>query len=901
MLTRKHNFILLGIFFYLLCFQIAAYAQTIIRGPYLQQATPTSMVIRWRTDVATDSVVNFGKVVTNLSQSETSSNITTEHQVKLTGLKANTRYYYQVGNSSTVLSGGDQSSFLVTSPLSGRSKPTRIWVLGDSGKANDDARSVRDAYKSYTGTHATDLVLMLGDNAYTDGTDAEYQAAVFDMYPEILRQTALWPTFGNHDGISADSSNESGPYYNIFTLPRNAEAGGLASRTEAYYSFDYGNIHFISLDSTESNRSANGPMMTWLKNDLGSTNQKWVIAFWHHPPYSKGSHDSDTEFELISMREKVLPILESYNVDLVLVGHSHAYERSFLLNGHYGNSNTLESSMLLDSGDGQLDGDGSYQQNSQGKGTVYVVAGSSGYASSQGNLNHPSTYFSLASLGSLVLDVDGGRLDAKFLDAGGQIRDHFTLSKGEVPVEPQPPSPSPSPGANSIDVRVSSSSDDAEEKAAGNMYLDSSDLEMVFDYGDQQVGLRFNDINIPQGAIISRAYIQFSTDEANAGSTNLAIEGHAIDNAPTFASVANDISSRPRTADAVLWSPAAWTTWREVGAGQRTPELKAIIQGIVDRTGWMSGNSLAILVSGNGERTAESYDGHQVSAPLLHVEFSTENVSPLTVNAGVDQITEMPATVNLDGTITPSSTVITWSKVSGPGSVVFGSSNSVDTSATFSVPGVYVLRLTAVDGGVSQHDDVTMTINPEQVSPDIGGEVTVLDVRINAGSDDAEEKAAGRMYLDSSDIEMVFDYGDQKVGLRFNGIDIPRGATIKKAHIQFSTDEANAGVTNLAIKGQAADNARTFTANFRDISSRALTTSSVTWNPVPWRRYREAGSGQRTTDIAAIIQEIIDRGGWVRGNSLAILLNGSGERTGESYDGHPVGAPLLHIEYQSNP
>ena len=69
---------------------------------------------------------------------------------------------------------------------------------------------------------------MLGDNAYVDGTDEEYQAAVFDMYPELLRQTFLWSTFGNHDGLSADSDTETGPYYDIFTLPRQGEAGGLA-------------------------------------------------------------------------------------------------------------------------------------------------------------------------------------------------------------------------------------------------------------------------------------------------------------------------------------------------------------------------------------------------------------------------------------------------------------------------------------------------------------------------------------------------------------------------------------------------------------------------------------------------------------------------------------------------
>ncbi len=122
----------------------------------------------------------------------------------LSGLSFDTRYYYSVGSSGQTLSGGDTGHFFATAPNPGTAKATRVWVLGDSGTADSRARAVRDAYKSYTGTADTDLWLMLGDNAYPDGTDQDYQAAMFDMYPAILRQTALWPTLGNHDAISTD-------------------------------------------------------------------------------------------------------------------------------------------------------------------------------------------------------------------------------------------------------------------------------------------------------------------------------------------------------------------------------------------------------------------------------------------------------------------------------------------------------------------------------------------------------------------------------------------------------------------------------------------------------------------------------------------------------------------------
>jgi hypothetical protein len=334
-----------------------------------------------------------------------------------------------VGSSAETLA-GDNTHYFITAPTS--AKPTRIWAIGDFGTADRNQTAVRDAYYNFAGTRDTDLWLMLGDNAYGDGTDEEYQAAVFDIYPTLLRKSVAWPTLGNHDGESATSASQSGPYYSIFTLPKNAEAGGLASGTEAYYSFDYGNIHFICLNSYDVDRSSDGAMCAWLKLDLADTTQDWIIAFWHHPPYSKGSHDSDDDIELIEMRQYVVPILEAGGVDLVLGGHSHCYERSYLLNGHYGMSSTFTAAMKKDAGSGREDGPGAYSKpgdNAANQGAVYIVAGSGGQLS-RGSLNHPAMYISMSELGSVVLDVDGGRMDAKFLRSTGVVADYFTILKG---------------------------------------------------------------------------------------------------------------------------------------------------------------------------------------------------------------------------------------------------------------------------------------------------------------------------------------------------------------------------------------------------------------------------------------------------------------------------------------
>lgn len=410
-----------------------ASAQSVVRGPYLQTGTPTSVVVKWRTDSATDSVVRYGSQQGDLNQSVSVGGSSTDHEILVSGLAADTKYYYSVGNAGGGLAGGDSGHFFVTSPTAGTPKQTRVWVLGDSGTADSNAEAVRDAFVAFTGAQDPELVLMLGDNAYQDGTDVEYQAAVFDMYPQFLRNTILWPTLGNHDGHTADSASQSGPYYDIFTLPENAEAGGVATGTEAYYSFDYGNIHFVCLESYETDRSTSGAMLTWLEADLQTNDKPWLVAFWHHPPYSKGSHDSDTDGRMTDMRENALPILEQHGVDLILTGHSHSYERSYLIDGHYGASGSFIEGMKLDAGDGNELGDGAYMKtfaaDAPHEGAVYAVAGASGKTSG-GSLDHPAMVLSISTLGSVVLDFNESRLDVKYLDSNTNVLDDFTILKG---------------------------------------------------------------------------------------------------------------------------------------------------------------------------------------------------------------------------------------------------------------------------------------------------------------------------------------------------------------------------------------------------------------------------------------------------------------------------------------
>ncbi|NNJ79075.1 MAG: DNRLRE domain-containing protein, partial [Xanthomonadales bacterium] len=180
-----------------------------------------------------------------------------------------------------------------------------------------------------------------------------------------------------------------------------------------------------------------------------------------------------------------------------------------------------------------------------------------------------------------------------------------------------------------------------------------------------------------------------------------------------------------------------------------------------------------------------------------------------------------------------------------------------------------------------------------------GGSPTIFEVRVATGDDDAEERISnGNVNRTSSDLELISDGSNtQLVGMRFTNVTVPNGANISSAYVQFQVDESNSGATNINIQGQAIDDAPQFTTTNSDISSRSRTSAIVPWAPAPWTTVGEAGPDQRTPDIAAVIQEIVDRPGWASGNDIVIIITGSGERTAEAYNGTSSGAPLLHIEY----
>jgi len=446
------------------------HAQTLTRGPYLQSGKQDSITIRWRTSSATNSKVTWGTTFGTYPNSLTQDVATTvtEHIVRIGGLSPDTKYWYTIGSTTTTLQQTNTNYFL-TLPLSNTTRKLRFLAIGDCGNNSTNSVNVKNTFINYIGANDIDAMILLGDNAYTTGTDAEYQTNFFDVYKnDLLRYYKLYPAPGNHDyGNSSTNTGKTGttpalsmPYHNNFTVPMGGEIGGVASGAKNYYSFDIGDVHFISLDSygkddanTTKMYDTTGKQATWLKNDLAANTKKWTVAYFHHPPYTKTSHDADnttTEAELVAVREKFIRILERFGVDMVICGHSHGYERSYLLKGFYNtyasplldaDFNAVNHTATGNTQNGLYDGvTGNYKAftYNSGKynhGTVYTVAGSAGQigGTSTGYPENCMYYSNATNGGCFYFEVDGNRLDAKFISYTTAptpiVRDQFTIFK----------------------------------------------------------------------------------------------------------------------------------------------------------------------------------------------------------------------------------------------------------------------------------------------------------------------------------------------------------------------------------------------------------------------------------------------------------------------------------------
>lgn len=391
-----------------------------VAGPYLQLPGSTITEVRWQTAEPEQSSIRWSRK-TDIWENQWQSEVaTTVHRVLLQNLQANSRYYYQIGSNDTTY-------HFITAPAANSLQPVRMWIQGDPGRARKEALQTSEAAMQWMQQHPYltdsdklfDLWLTTGDNAYKSGKNSEFQRHLFIPYADLLPYVGFIPVYGNHDA-------RRWSFFRLFSFPVNGELGGYPSKTQNYYSLNYGMAHIVILDSQESDLAADGAMVEWLQSDLAQNQQRWTIVLFHHPPYTKGSHDSDSSYDsggrMIAIRQNILPVLEQYDVDMIFSGHSHVYERSHLMRCHYGDSTTFRADMWLDR-------KSPYNKSNENPGgSIYLVVGASSNQDT-GPVDHPAHAIGLLKRGSLVLDISDQQIQANYIGTTGEVLDSLVLTK----------------------------------------------------------------------------------------------------------------------------------------------------------------------------------------------------------------------------------------------------------------------------------------------------------------------------------------------------------------------------------------------------------------------------------------------------------------------------------------
>lgn len=288
-------------------------ASLLQRRPYLMSLTATGLVIGWTTGADVPGEVRIGEQVYPATR-HVLPNGAWQHEAPIGGLQPGTAYSYTV----TVSGRPAYSASFRTAPTSG---PVTFVAFGDAGSGSASQQAVRDRLAQTP----FDLALIAGDIVYDRGTYAEFEARYFAVYAALIDHLPFYTAPGNHDY----ATDRAAPYLTLFSLPRQALR---EPDQEHYYSFDYGDAHFVAVDTNAPLASigdaATDDMADWLAADLRQTAKPWKVVFLHHPPYSSGPHGSQAH-----VRDQLVPLFEQGGVNLVIAGHDHDYERTIPLRG----------------------------------------------------------------------------------------------------------------------------------------------------------------------------------------------------------------------------------------------------------------------------------------------------------------------------------------------------------------------------------------------------------------------------------------------------------------------------------------------------------------------------------------------------------------------------------------
>ncbi len=309
--ARPRNAAGLAAILFCISFVSPASATTFTRNPYINLVTPNSATVVWHTDTATTGSVVYSEDL-SYSLSATDGVTDTIHVVTLTSLTPETIYFYRVtAGPDTLTPPGD---YLETAPLPSPTATFSFAALGDLGAATTNQMDVAAQLNAV----APKFAILTGDIIYEAGERENFDPQYFQIYQQTLANIPFYPSMGNHDLGTANGQ----PYLDNFYLPTNTATG-----SERYYSFDYGNAHFVSLEITQENTAPNSQMLTWLDQDLAASSQLWKFVYFHVPAYSNSStHGGDA-----TIAAALEPILDARGVDVVFQGHNHFYTRTYPL------------------------------------------------------------------------------------------------------------------------------------------------------------------------------------------------------------------------------------------------------------------------------------------------------------------------------------------------------------------------------------------------------------------------------------------------------------------------------------------------------------------------------------------------------------------------------------------
>lgn len=533
---------------------------------------------------------------------------------RLTGLQPNTAYYFVVRDSQ----GTSERFWFKTAPAD---KSRLSFIAGGDSRNNRTPRRNANRLVAKLKPHA---VLFGGDMTDNDSS-SQWQTWFNDWQLTIASDGRMFPIIaarGNHE----DSNNS---IYNLFDVPSSS----------IYYAITFGD-NLVRTYTLNTEISISGNQTTWLQNDLNSnTNTVWKMAQYHKPMRPHVSYKSEGNSQYSNWAQ----LFYNEGVKLVIECDAHTVKTTWPVRPSTGSGN-----------------DEGFVRDDQ-NGTVYAGEGCWGapLRSNDDNKNWTRNSARFNQFKWIFIDEDKIETRTIKVDNASEVGsvsnnnvfqipsnlDVWNPSNGSVVTINKGTTVDPDPDNGSIEVSITNGNDDVEERQNGDIYTNSSDLELVYDShsdaGNQTIGLRFRSLTLPKSATITSAYLQFTADESNSANAELEITLDNSSNSPAFTTASNNVSNRSVFSNKVSWNPSSWSSGQN-GSAQRSPDLKNMVQQLVNKSSWESGNNASFIIQGKGvsltntsaKRVADSYEGGAGKAARLIVNYTTDD-DPVDICTGI--------------------------------------------------------------------------------------------------------------------------------------------------------------------------------------------------------------------------------------------------------------------------